>query len=92
MLSNRLRRSLPVLFLLAGLVLPLTRASAFSPPYAVTHHSSRSLSSAAWAWLAHLFHATWEKNGMTIDPDGKPATTAPPMPQGPNGFMPDPRG
>jgi hypothetical protein len=89
MLSNRLRRSLPVLFLLAGLVLPFTPTSALSLPSAPTHQSSRG--SAIWAWLAHLFHATWEKNGMTIDPDGKPSAN-PPVPQVPNVAMPDPRG
>jgi hypothetical protein len=92
MLSHRLRRSLPVLFLLAGLVLPLNRASAFSLTPAPTHQSSRGLGSAVWTWLAHLFQVTWEKNGMTIDPNGQPSTPAPPLPQGLNGSMPDPKG
>jgi len=90
MLSHRLRRSFPVLILVAGLVLPLTPVSAFSLSSAPPHQFSRG--SAVWAWLAHLFHAAWEKNGMTIDPDGKPAATAPSAPQGSDGFMLDPRG
>ena len=88
MLSYRLRRCLPVLFLLAGLVLSFTPATALSHS-AATHQSSRG--DAIWAWLAHFFHATWEKNGMTIDPNGQPAVN-PPVPQVPNVPMPDPRG
>ncbi len=89
MLSNRLRRSLPVLFLLAGLILPLTQASAVPLPTSPTHQSS--MGSAIWVWLTHLFQATWAKNGMTIDPDGKPTAAVPSEPQMPNGPMPDPR-
>jgi hypothetical protein len=86
--SYRLRRSVPVLILilLAGLILPLTPASAFPLPSAVTLHSSRSLGSSVWAWLAHLFHATGEKNGMAIDPNGQPAAN------GDTGSQPDPHG
>jgi hypothetical protein len=93
MLSHRLRRSLPVLILLAGLVLPLTPAAAFSLPSTVTHHSSTGLGSSVWAWLSHLFQAAWKKNGMTIDPNGQPGATAPPGPHGDNnGSIPDPKG
>jgi len=84
MLSNRLRRSLPVLFLLSGFVLPFTPTSALSLPSAPTHQSSRG--SAIWAWLAHLFHAAWEKNGMAIDPNGQPTAN------GATGSLPDPHG
>lgn len=90
MLSHRQRRSLPVLILLIGLVLPLTPASALSLRSVVTHVSSGGLG--VWAWLSHLFRATWEKNGMTIDPNGQPAATAPPGPHTDNGSMPDPDG
>jgi hypothetical protein len=93
MLSKRLRRSLPVLLLLlAGLVHPLAPATAFSLSSTTTHHSSKGLGSAVWTWLARLFQVTWEKNGMTIDPNGQPSTPAPPLPQGLNGSMPDPKG
>ncbi|MBW8878198.1 MAG: hypothetical protein JF614_24820 [Acidobacteria bacterium] len=90
--SLRLRRCLPVLVLLAGLVLPLSPAHAFPHPVVAPHHSAKGPSSSVWAWLAHLFHATWEKNGMTIDPNGQPTATAPPGPPGDNGSMPDPDG
>jgi len=86
----RLRRSLPVLALLAGLVLPLSPASAL--PVAAPHHSFQALGSSVWTWLTHLFQAAWEKNGMAIDPNGQPAAAAPPGPQGDNGSQPDPNG
>ena len=93
MFSLRLRRCLPVLALLAGLVLPLSPAHALPRPVTATHSSSlQALGSSVWAWLTHLFQATWEKNGMTIDPNGQPAATAPPGPQGDNGSQPDPDG
>ncbi|HEV7785572.1 MAG TPA: hypothetical protein VGQ28_09575 [Thermoanaerobaculia bacterium] len=80
MLSYRRHRSLPVLILLAGLT--LTPASAFSLRSAVTHHSPRDFGSSVWAWLSHLVQAAWEKNGMTIDPNGQPTATTPPGPNG----------
>jgi hypothetical protein len=92
MTSRRLRRSLPVLVLLAGLVLPLAPAAAFSFPTVALHQSSEGLGSAIWAWLSHLLQATWEKNGMTIDPDGQPTAITPPSPHVDKGSQPDPNG
>ncbi len=89
--SLRLRRCLPVLALLVGLVLPFSPAHALPRPVTATHPSSlQALGSSVWTWLTHLFHATWEKNGMTIDPNGQPTAAAPPGSQGDNGSMPDP--
>jgi hypothetical protein len=81
--NHRLRRSLPTFLLLAALLfagLP-AQAAAVHRPSAVVWKVA-VLGEGALSWLRNLFSGLWmrgsAKEGVTIDPDGKPNQTPPP--------------
>ncbi len=84
--NRRLRRSLPLLLLLAALVfagLPVQAAARRSParPSAKIWRVA-VLGESAFSWLRNLLMGLWmpagAKEGMTIDPDGQPHQNAVP--------------
>ena len=93
------RRVLPVLAVVAGLALPFPAQAAPVRPESSGPAILASLPASFWSWAARLWSGVLQKNGATIDPNGKPApadgpnnATPPESGTGNNGAMIDPDG
>jgi hypothetical protein len=93
------RRALPVLALVAGLAFPFPTQAAVVRPESSGPAILESLPASFWRWAARLWSGVLQKNGGTIDPNGKPApadgtsnATPPGGGAGDNGAQTDPDG
>ena len=66
-------RVLPVLAVVAGLALPFPAQAAPIWPESSGPAILASLPTSFWSWAARLWSGVLQKNGGTIDPNGKPA-------------------
>lgn len=66
------RRVLPVLAVLAGLALPFTAQAAPVRTESLGPAVLESLPASFWKWASRLWPAALQKNGSTVDPNGKP--------------------
>ncbi|HSG40552.1 MAG TPA: hypothetical protein VLE27_13000 [Thermoanaerobaculia bacterium] len=67
------RRVLPVFALVAGLALPFPAQAAPVRPESFGPAILASLPASFWSWAARLWSGVLQKNGGTIDPNGKPS-------------------